>query len=108
MNLSTAAQAAIDHANVALNRVDIYLAVPVSGDAEAPAGAGDIANQLWSYGKWVGAVIAAFALLVIGITAWMQHQSGRPNESMGKIGIVFGGIALIAGAPIVIGTLTGT
>jgi hypothetical protein len=104
MSIALLAQAAVDTVQSGV----IQLADPVTGGPSVPAGLAPQTNALWGYVKGIGAVIAVFALGLCGLTAWIHHQSGRPNESGGKAGLVFVGIAVLAIAPGVIGVLTGT
>lgn len=104
MSIALLTQAVVDTVQSGV----IQLADPVTGGPSVPAGLAPQTNALWSYTKGIGAVVAVFALAICGLTAWSHHQSGRPNESGGKMAMVFGGLAILAIAPGVIGVLTGT
>jgi ABC-type xylose transport system permease subunit len=89
--------------------VQIWAADPVSGNPSAPPGATQArANTVWGYATWIFAVAAALAAIAGLVIAMFNHQAGRPNDGLARIGVV---IVCCIGAGAVTGTigaLTGT
>jgi ABC-type xylose transport system permease subunit len=89
--------------------VQIWAADPVTGNPSAPPGATQArANKLWEYGGWIFAVAAALAALAALVVAMFNHQAGRPNDGLAKLGVILAcciGAGAITGT---IGALTGT
>lgn len=87
----------------------IYLADPVSNNPSVPPGPtqGRV-NAIWGYALWVFAVVAALAGIVALITAVMNHQAGRPNDGLSRLGIILACCVAAGAIGGTVGVLTGT
>ena len=91
------------------NAVQIYMADPVSGNPSAPPGPTQARlNTVWGWALWVFAGTAAIAAVIALVVAVMNHQAGRSNDGLSRLGIILAcciGVGAIGGS---IGALTGT
>lgn len=88
---------------------ETYLADPVSGTPTAPSAMAQTqVNTIWSAVLWVAVIVGVLCLAAAGIMMGVNHQAGRPNDGVSKIGMSLGGILVAFSAAGFIGGLTNT
>ncbi|MBV2362212.1 hypothetical protein ACFPZ0_04175 [Streptomonospora nanhaiensis] len=77
--------------------VAVAMAVPDPGGAEAPPGSeGLLAILRWV--QWVALGVCLAGLMAAGAAMAIGARRGEGGEHMGRLGMVLGGVVVIAGA----------
>lgn len=92
-----------------MNRLLYSLAVPVSGNPEAPPGTPQSSiNSFWGYWTWGIIIVGTFALAGCAILAYRNSRNGEGNEGVERGAKILAGMIALGLIPGVVGQLTGT
>lgn len=96
--LLSVAQDSASHVLLAAN-------VPNPGGGEAPPGVGEKFQQIMGWAKWIALGVAVLAFIVAGAKMGINQRRGEGGEVLGTLGMISGGVCVIAGAFAIVGFL---
>ena len=72
--------------------------VPNPGNGEPPPGVGTKFEDILGWAKWIALGIAVLAFIVTGAKMGINQRRGEGGETLGTLGMISGGVCVIAAA----------
>lgn len=90
------------------NSIPTFLALPVTGEPEAPPGTPQTEiNSLWGYWTWGVIIVGTFALAACAILAYQNSRNNEGNEGVTKAAKIVAGMIALGLIPGIVSAVTG-